>query len=530
MTNGPSRAAMLLLVLCFLMSALAAQRTKQPTSDCGVANCAQCNADGRTCDQCSEGYNLNQEKTQCTKACAVANCAQCNADGRTCDQCSEGYNLNQEKTQCTKACAVANCAQCNADGRTCDQCSEGYNLNQEKTQCTKACAVANCAQCNADGRTCDQCSEGYNLNQEKTQCTKACAVANCAQCNADGRTCDQCSEGYNLNQEKTQCTKNPEARCNTPNCKTCDSPKTDSEICTECNNGNYLTPTKQCTQSCGTIGSYYNGDKVCEPCDPSCAACITKGPAKCTLCPPGKRLQYTDEGATQNGGSCVDECKPEGGASGCETCGATIGGTKYCSKCSTSTEVPVNGVCTADNARAAACKVKDGKGGCTTCESGYFLQDGGCYKLGRQPGEQICTAASSAGKCETCANSLQPNNGACPSCHSTCKTCRDANSANACTTCAAGYYMVGSAAGPCTSCDSNSGSVKGVAGCMSCAPPSSSTGSVLCYLMNGDSAGGSTNKSGLSTGAIAGISVAVIVVVGGLVGFLCWWFLCRGKA
>ena len=39
-----------------------------------------------------------------------------------------------------------------------------------------------------------------------------------------------------------------------------------------------------------------------------------------------------------------------------------------------------------------------------------------------------------------------------------------------------------------------------------------------------------TNKSSFSTGAIAGISVAVIVIVGGLVGFLCWWFLCRGKA
>ena len=40
----------------------------------------------------------------------------------------------------------------------------------------------------------------------------------------------------------------------------------------------------------------------------------------------------------------------------------------------------------------------------------------------------------------------------------------------------------------------------------------------------------STNKSSLSTGAIAGISVAAVVVVGGLVGFLCWWFICRGKA
>ncbi|ESU36043.1 Hypothetical protein DHA2_151917 [Giardia duodenalis] len=40
-----------------------------------------------------------------------------------------------------------------------------------------------------------------------------------------------------------------------------------------------------------------------------------------------------------------------------------------------------------------------------------------------------------------------------------------------------------------------------------------------------------TNESsGLSTGAIAGIAVAAVIVVGGLVGFLCWWFICRGKA
>ncbi|ESU42221.1 Variant-specific surface protein, partial [Giardia duodenalis] len=49
-------------------------------------------------------------------------------------------------------------------------------------------------------------------------------------------------------------------------------------------------------------------------------------------------------------------------------------------------------------------------------------------------------------------------------------------------------------------------------------------------LEGGKCASSSTNKSGLSTGAIAGISVAVVVVVGGLVGFLCWWFVCRGKA
>ncbi|ESU40412.1 Variant-specific surface protein [Giardia duodenalis] len=92
---------------------------------------------------------------------------------------------------------------------------------------------------------------------------------------------------------------------------------------------------------------------------------------------------------------------------------------------------------------------------------------------------------------------------------------------------AAACYWTLPSGSTCTSCESNSGSVTGVSGCLSCAAPSGSTGPVLCYLVR-DSA--SVNKTGLSSGAIAGISIAVIAVVGGLVGFLCWWFVCRGKA
>ncbi|ESU37000.1 Variant-specific surface protein, partial [Giardia duodenalis] len=49
-------------------------------------------------------------------------------------------------------------------------------------------------------------------------------------------------------------------------------------------------------------------------------------------------------------------------------------------------------------------------------------------------------------------------------------------------------------------------------------------------LEGGKCVSSGTNRGGLSTGAIAGIAVAAVIVVGGLVGFLCWWFLCRGKA
>ena len=98
--------------------------------------------------------------------------------------------------------------------------------------------------------------------------------------------------------------------------------------------------------------------------------------------------------------------------------------------------------------------------------------------------------------------------------------------------CASGHYKTTSATGPCASCESNNGDITGVPDCVSCAAPSGS-GPVTCYVTQTPAvnpADPSVNKGGLSTGAIAGISVAAVVVVGGLVGFLCWWFVCRGKA
>ncbi|ESU37980.1 Variant-specific surface protein, partial [Giardia duodenalis] len=464
--------------------------------------------------------------TDCAQNLKTAGCETCTEAGpsQTCLTCSGGKKVLLDGKSCGATCPEHSTASPNVC-----VCDKGYTLNTGKDGCVAAsntdCAqnlkTAGCETCTEAGpsQTCLTCSGGKKVLLDGKSCGATCPEHSTASPNV----C-VCDKGYTLNTGKDGCVAASNTQCNTPNCKACDNPKTDSEICTECNDNNYLTPTKQCTQSCGTIGSYYNGNKACEPCDPSCAACTTKGPAKCTACPPGKRLQYTDEGATQNGGSCVDECKAE--MDGCAECGAIIGGTKYCSKCKEDKWAPQNGVCANSVTRNSFCTNAAG-GVCTQCAADHFLQDGGCYKTDRQPGEQICTTASSAGKCETCANSLQPNNGACPSCHSTCKTCSTADSSDKCTSCAAGYYMVGSGPNTCVSCESDSGSVKGVAGCMSCAPPLNNKGSVLCYLIN-DS--GSTNKSGLSTGAIAGISVAVIVIVGGLVGFLCWWFICRGKA
>ena len=84
----------------------------------------------------------------------------------------------------------------------------------------------------------------------------------------------------------------------------------------------------------------------------------------------------------------------------------------------------------------------------------------------------------------------------------------------------------------CLPCGDETG---GVPNCAKCTAPSQEGQKPTCserssgYKLEGETCV-STGGVNLSTGAIAGISVAAVVVVGGLVGFLCWWFVCRGKA
>ena len=148
---------------------------------------------------------------------------------------------------------------------------------------------------------------------------------------------------------------------------------------------------------------------------------------------------------------------------------------------------------------------------------------------------QVCSdATGSNGLCKTCANGLPADNGNCSAqkCHPSCKTCSAASDASKCKVCADGYYRetADGIDGECKLCS------QGKEGCTFC--KHSGVGftclSTDPFSGSGDDANpvdpSSNNRSGLSTGAIAGISVAVVVVVGSLVGFLCWWFICRGKA
>ena len=214
-------------------------------------------------------------------------------------------------------------------------------------------------------------------------------------------------------------------------------------------------------------------------------------------------------------------------------CTASIAGSKYCSRCK-SGFVPVDGLCVSAGTRAALTGCTPGDGVCNSCTGTYFKESGGCYKAGAFPGNAICTTAT-GGSCTMCVSSGQnPQGQSCPTCPAGCSKCSGNSGSETCSECLAGYYKSGSKCFKCTAdSNENNNAIKGIPNCVSCAPPSSNPGTVTCYVTQEpavDPADPSTNKSGLSTGAIAGISVAAVVVVGGLVGFLCWWFICRGKA
>ncbi|ESU39067.1 Variant-specific surface protein, partial [Giardia duodenalis] len=515
------------------------------------------------CKACSPGYFKNPteplDKTKesciaCNQTTAidenkgVQNCATCTIENpagalrlgktATCKTCFEGFFVASGGTACT-ACNDDNCATCvGAGAGKCTRCKLKSAGGNDKEYLKVTDASSNSGECvNTAGCTGTH-FPAENVGNQK-QCI-SCGLAahggidGCAECapvqaaastKTPAVTCTACAEGKKPNSAGTKC-----VSCPTKDCAKC----TDDGICAECGSGKKLSPKKDlCLDAC-PAGTRTDAN-VCSLCHESCAECSgDAGATSCTACYPGYVLIYENNNAK---GKCIPECTGDFMAHcAAGQCDGVIGGSKYCKKCEDG-YVPINGICTAVGAAARdASMCTAGDGICTGCKGDYALLSGGCYGTKQLPGRLVCTATTD-GSCTTCANGQNQNGGKCPECPANCEKC---SGPNTCTKCLPGYYKgANSNCFKCTENDSNNGNgVTGIADCISCAPPTGGSGPVTCYVTQqktddgtgGDTGGDSTNKSGLSTGAIAGISVAVVVVVGGLVGFLCWWFICRGKA
>ncbi|ESU43038.1 Variant-specific surface protein, partial [Giardia duodenalis] len=470
----------------------------------------------------------------------VANCLTCTAPvsgtantpmAATCDKCADGY-FGDTCTACHQSCRTCSAA----DENSCTACAEGTHFlgaASGKGKCV-SCGdasgstwkgVANCVKCNKPVNentpaVCTECADNYYL---KTDGATSCVAA--GQCNngffsttdsSNKKVCVKCSD-------KTSGGIDGCAKCSLT---TSPAGAGATVTCTECTS-NKLSPLGDvCLVACPA--STYDSSNVCTPCHTSCSSCFDAASTSCIACYPGSVLNRTTDSSTA--GTCIPECTGRY-AENCEKdmCTAVLGGSRYCSKCK-SGFVPVDGLCVSATTRALTGCISKGDGTCSACTDKYFLESGGCYQAAAYPGSTLCSQAAS-GKCTNCANgqTADQQTGSCPVCPAGCSKCSGSSGSETCSECLVGYYKSGTS---CVKCSENSNGITGIPNCVSCAAPTGS-GPITCYVTQTptvDPTDPSVNKGGLSRGAIAGISVAVIAVVGGLVGFLCWWFVCRGKA
>ncbi|ESU40069.1 Variant-specific surface protein [Giardia duodenalis] len=460
-------------------------------------------AAGGVCTEAATGYfvptgavNTGQSVVKCddvnkvtvggTTYKGVAGCQECAAP-------AAAPSARAEKVATCTRCQEQKYLKGNACVDSADDCGEGYAAKEDSengNRCIKCDdptdGIADCAQCTAITSltragtplvTCSQCSTNKKVRPDKKGCADTCPTNS-----SDNNGVCECASGYTP--DETGCTKDTTPQCTTPGCKACDNPAEDSEVCTECVENKYLTPTSQCIADCAALSGYYGAtenekkvckrcevanceacnaqgqcqtcttgfyldSKECKACDSSCKSCSGATNADCTACPSGKALTY---GSGDTKGTCGEGCTTGTGQGACKTCGLTVEGTAYCSACATSTEYPQNGVCSSTTARTAAtCKTNSvSNGACTSCNDGFFLMEGGCYETSKYPGKSVCTkAAQTGGTCQTAAPGYKVENGNLVTCSEGCKTCSDAST---CTACADGYVLTSST---CTKCDAS---------------------------------------------------------------------------
>ncbi|ESU40416.1 Variant-specific surface protein [Giardia duodenalis] len=406
---------------------------------------------------------------------AAANCTpdKCESVGDTqiCTSCVAGNvpidGICKAKTDnaiSTAGCKQAEGAAIGDTDTTCGQCGAGYFLHKggcyKKGQVPGSTICSDAVSSGTNG-VCDKCKadNGFFANLGPAATKQSCIACN-EMANIDGVT------------GVAGCT-----ACNPPSAAG-DSNTPKAATCTACDGGKIVKTDNsvtscvteaQCTGAEGFFVKTNGSTETCEACgDENCATCAAESTGKCSKCKTTGDKTYLKESAGT--GTCVaaDEC-------GDGTYADVL--SKECKAC--------HGDCAA---RTGTLETD-----CTKCKTGNskdYLK-----VLDAEDGSGQCVATEEECKSEATyflVTDTNANTKTCYPCEASgrggvinCLTCTASGTAATatCTACRDGYTLDNQA--------------------NTCA----STGA---------------NKSSLSTGAIAGISVAVIVIVGGLVGFLCW--------
>ncbi|EFO62553.1 High cysteine membrane protein Group 4 [Giardia lamblia P15] len=442
----------------------------------------------------------------CSYASGAVTCTRCSAgclgvDGRSCDEDCGGDTRGERPGLAGGSSSASASCRC--------VCKPTFYSNSGTcTKCTDSCAV--CKDGTSTG--CQRCSPGKILNfsiasSESADCVSQCVVGSeCAECGLaiDGsRYCTRCKDSgmYPFN---GVCIAEPAQRDAYCTAKA-------NGVCTTCSSsvflmsgGCYTTNTypgnticdKQADGKCTTTKEGYgiSADGKLQPCAPECLECTAPGPGRCTRCPSGKLLRRAPAAATGSciePGACADGYYADGDAClpcvvpGCRACGRT----SFCTECAGELFVGLDGraclrECSGDRVVG---EVSGGTRRCW-CERGFVpaLDRSGCVPAAEcPPGTPWCASCDRSGACLSCSapgHNIQVDQ----------RTCAE--------------------------------------GCGDRAAPDQ--GVCVCEIDAVLTRGACVSAKEVArkrVAVIAGGTMAGVVVVGGLVGFLCWWFLYRGK-
>ncbi|EFO61646.1 High cysteine membrane protein Group 1 [Giardia lamblia P15] len=491
-----------------------------------------------SCSQCGEGYFLHMQG--CYKADQAPGNLVCssvgtgsrssgNAGAGLCSVCGPGYRT--KRGRCI-SCNSQHCLEYIPNTCVCTLCEDNVLLIQG--ECvpfpSSGCKVPYCALCEKKLEVCTRCEGSYYITPLHG-CIKDCGDL----------------LGYHNDADLGRC-----VRCRIKNCYKC----YDSVRCLECSTGYGLTDDQQCAR-----------------CPENCFACAHYN--QCTTCKSGYILN--DFNVCESENEYKVDCKHADAKYIKYELARHIKGSvrqrlmaSMCSECNAG-KVPINGKCVSVSAKTLSCVSGTGEntGKCTHCVSGSnsnsaFLYSGGCYDSTTGVGKSLCTSVGDNGLCARCPrggfmldtsrnecvpcpmNCMKCNSSGCLRCdpgwlliESNCVPCKKgclecSGSADKCTSCITGYYVAGAVTssskneGACRSCDDTRevDGWKGVHGCTLCTPPVFA-GEVLC--LSKEVIDDSVTRP-LSSGAIAGISIVILVVVAAIVGVLVWRFVYKKKS
>ena len=348
-----------------------------------IQDCAELDYD-RKCKQCVDGYTLSPDKDRCfvkpspptNPKDRIPNCFKFKTENyEECELCYEGYFLKDENTKCVKHSTVI--PGCNVYSQTEDnRCVFCNNIDFRSTsivieaQCgTRNNYFENCERYSRSGDKCLECAADHIFHFNNERCSVL--IENCQSYITTLRIlqCQDCIDSHYLNNDNTLCfnANNSINGCQKydkgPSCSVCKQGfylDTDSKTCffhddfLQCKNLSIIT--KNICDECEQQGVRTQKTHECTPVTTSVLAfdqfCINWSEAQeCIECIQDyvlKNFTYVPEGQTAEVTKL--KCQPE---KGCLEWDVTATG---------------------------------GIGGCTKCQSGYFLYDYSCNK----PNTEAC--------------------------------------------------------------------------------------------------------------------------------------------